>query len=808
MYGYRCLFCLSVLLLVGLAPGYGQEHAFFYPSPHTSLVRSRQLLDAADVRVMLPLGLRVHSDPGASGLGSRRGVVESRVYIGAEGRTVELALLQGVAGGYDFAVLTPPERASKLLTQVYERFVELAGQVAFDDEAVDLAYQTYRLGHIDANRAVAILKALDYNTVEFERKEPGRNDENPEEIFELVRGKKKDLPLVLKVLNAGKTSPLEPDPEDKSKRTSSSSSSSSRSKGIEGAPQLGGSHLHGVTEGAPQERLLLVYDRDDPEALERLVNLLHDHVDVAAHQIVIEALVIEVNTNRLRDLGVEISGTHDNASAGFERSDGVDLPFTFLLTRNGFSDFIDFKAKLEALTESGGAEVLSSPSVLVLNDRQARIQVGQQIPVVRSTTTVSTTTSSVEYFPIGIVLNLRPRISPDGSEVTMQIQTIISSVSQSTEFSGGASSQVAFAPVVDNRQVETYVRVADGTPFIIGGLLSTQENNRRVSVPLLSGIPLLGRLFVRERNELDRREVIVVITPHIVPLDERSFSYLIPKDSDLFDRFETRLFRNAYRVRDDEVWDLKFVQESPGLLDLLARLRLAATDDVLMARHPTVARLLDGQIPGEEVLVRRMLADIIEKLDFGREIDLEKAFFFEAVDHKASADRFIDRPLGPIVARALAEPDSAVLLRYTAQGQPQPGKPFTYPVATVSDTVVAEAEELAFLRRANPVDDQGHSLGWSIVLRGEDDVKRLQRALILKRLLELNEQQPLTLRNFKPGLQILFPSRSDMRSRYHLVDRQVAQLFYESAPDQYYPAFQRIFEKSVAEVEALLGGGQ
>lgn len=806
MFGHRNSFflCLALLALAAGAPA--QENAFFYPSPHASLARTRQVLDAADVRVMLPLGLTAQTEA-PSGLRGRRGVVESRVY-GAESGLVELAILQGAGGGYDYAVLTPPERPSPLLETAYERLLDLVGQASFASGPAEIAYRTYRLGHIDADRAVAMLKALDYNTIEFERKEPGRNDEDPEEIFELVRDKDEQLPLVLKALNAGKTSPLEPDPDEKAaKRSSSSSSSSSRSKGLQGAPQLGGSHLHGATEGAPEERLLLVYDRNDPETLEKLINLLHDHVDVAAHQIVIEALVIEVNTSRLRDLGVEIGATHDNARAGFEREDGVDLPFTFLLTRNGFSDFVDFKAKLEALTDNGGAEVLSSPSVLVLNDRQARIQVGQQIPVVRSTTTVSTTTSSVEYFPIGIVLNLRPRISPDGSEVTMQIQTIISSVSQSTEFSGAASSQVAFAPVVDNRQVETYVRVADGTPFIIGGLLSTEESERRVSVPLLSSIPLVGRLFARERSEMGRREVVVVITPHIVPLDERSFSYLVPKDSDLFDRFDTRLFRNAYRVRDDEVWDLKFVQESPVLLDLLARLRRRAEDNVLIGRHPMAGRFLDGQIPGEEVLVRRMLGDIIEKLDFGREIDLEKIFFFEAEDEEGSSEHFIDRPLAPLVGRALAEEEQAVTLRYAATDRPLPGSPFTYPVAAVGDTLVPAGEELAFLRRANPVGDGGDPLEWTIVLRDQADVERLQRALILKRLLELNEQQPLTLDHFKPGLQILFPSRKDMRNRYHLVDRRVAQLFYQTAPDQYYPSFQRIFENAVDEVEALLREG-
>ena len=64
-----------------------------------------------------------------------------------------------------------------------------------------------------------------------------------------------------------------------------------------------------------------------------------------------------------------------------------------------------------------------------------------------------------------------------------------------------------------------------------------------------AGASLLRRLFSREQTQNDSREVIVVITPHIVPHEDRSFSYLIPKYSDVFDRFDTQLFRNAYRVR-------------------------------------------------------------------------------------------------------------------------------------------------------------------------------------------------------------------------------------------------------------------
>ena len=424
----------------------------------------------------------------------------------------------------------------------------------------------------------------------------------------------------------------------------------------------------------------------------------------------------------------------------------------------------------------------------------------------RTTATTTTALKGIEYFPIGIVLNLRPRINRDKTEVSMQIETIISSISSESaaRLEEKTTGDVSFSPIVDNRLVESFVRVADGTPFIIGGLLSTEEQSSRIGIPMLMQVPLLGRLFSREKIEHLRREVIVVITPHIVPLEARNFSYLIPKDSDIFDRFDFSLFRNGYRVRDDEVWDLKFIQESPILQDLLARVRRHATEDVMLQRKEPFSTLLAGNIPGESVLVRRMLSDIVAKLDYAKEIDTKKLFFFE----KTEADNLVDRDLPSVIERTKSGGGRAVMLTYDAQPKPEAGRPFSYPSASVADTTVPAEEEAfaAFLRAANPVDGEDRPLKWTIVLRGSGDVAHLHRALVLKRLLELNDKLPLTLEAFQPGLQIVFPSREDMAGRYHLIDAEVAQLFYETSSSQYYPAFERIFNRRTREIEQELGG--
>ena len=199
-----------------------------------------------------------------------------------------------------------------------------------------------------------------------------------------------------------------------------------------------------------------------------------------------------------------------------------------------------------------------------------------------------------------------------------------------------------------------------------------------------------------------------------------------------------------------------------------------------------------------------MLSDIIWKLDYAKEIDTDKLFFFE----KTEANNLVDRDLPSVIEGVKSGSGRAVMLSYDAQPKPEAGRPFSYPFAAVIDTTAPAEEDVytAFLREANPVDDEDRPLKWTIILRGQQDVEHLHRALILKRLLELNDKLPLTLQAFQPGLQIVFPSREDMAGRYHLIDGEVAQLFYETSSSQYYPAFERIFNRKTREIEQELGG--
>ena len=107
---------------------------------------------------------------------------------------------------------------------------------------------------------------------------------------------------------------------------------------------------------------------------------------------------------------------------------------------------------------------------------------GQQIPIVKTTSTQTAVSRSVDYIPVGIVLNLRPRVSQDQTRITIQIETIITE----TEERLGAlasTSGVAEAPLINNRKVQSFVRVANNTPFIVGGLISKKKSDVKGGVP-------------------------------------------------------------------------------------------------------------------------------------------------------------------------------------------------------------------------------------------------------------------------------------------------------------------------------------
>lgn len=654
----------------------------------------------------------------------------------------------------------------------------------------DLEYEVVKLSFIQTDRALAILKTIGYSVVEFRASKGEITGEN--NFTPIFSNPTKDLsapgalPIIIKM----------PDTETISLVEKSKSKSSSK-KSVLGV-DLGGVVLENTTSGEPLQRLLIGYRSNDLRPFAQLLDLITNKIDVPAKQIFIEALVIELNSDELREMGVDFSAAGSGATANFPPPQGGSIsPFTVVLDRTLLGSGANFRANIEALVSKKLATIKSKPSTLVLDGRQARIQVGQQIPITRTTTSTISQTRSVDYVPVGIVLNVRPRISKDGTRVTIQVETIISETEE--RLGATASSGVESAPNINNRKVQSIVRVANNTPFIIGGLINEKSTDNQGGVPFLNEIPFIKNLFGVKGTTKLSKEVIVVITPHIVKEAEDQFSRVIPQDSDLFNQQDNRSFPNSYRVRNSDIFDLSFIDESPVFQNIIEEVYRRADKDKRLVQKEPYKSFLEGKIPGESVLVKKMLLDIVERMDYVQYVNPDKIIYF-ANSSKDPAG-FEVAPLARDIKNIPGS--KALKLTYSVSGKATIEKPFVRPTATVDYIALKDSYKNELVKYneigKTPSEDQ-----FTILLTPKTPKyeRRLYEILILKKLLQMNPDLDLTLKYFKPGIEILFPSRDVLENTNFVVDRDAARLFYQV--NLYYAAFGQEFNRGTAEIGRLI----
>ena len=654
----------------------------------------------------------------------------------------------------------------------------------------DLDYEVVKLSYIQTDRALAILKTMGYTVVEYRA---GKGEISGENNFTPVFSNKVDnlnapgvLPVIIKIPDTQTISLVE--------KSTSKASSKKSALGVD----LGGVTLNNTTSGEPMQRLLVGYKSSDMRPLAQLLDLIANKIDFPASQVAIEALVIELNRDDLNELGVDFSGAGSGFTANFPPpQSGSISPFTVVLDRTLLGSGANFRANIDALVSKKLATIKSKPSALVLDGRQTRIQVGQQIPIVKTITDQIAKTRSVDYVPVGIVLNVRPRISEDGSSVTIQVETIISETEERIGATGGGD--VESAPIINNRKVQSFVRVANNTPFIIGGLINEKSTDNEGGVPLLGTLPFIKNFFSVSGTKKVRREVIVVITPHIIKEAEDQFSRVIPQDSPLFDQDNNKSFPNSYRVRQGDIFDLSFIDESPVYQDIIKEVYKRADQDKTLAQKDPYKSILEGKIPGESVLVKKMLLDIISKMNYVDYVDPERIIYFASSD-KDPAGFEVELLSGAIKK---IQTNQAMKLTYSVIGKATLNKPFVQPTATVDYIALKDSyknELVKYNKIGNtPSEDQFTILMSPKIPKYE---RRLYEVLILKKLLKMNPDLDLTLKYFKPGIEILFPSRDVLETTNFVVDRDAARLFYEV--NLYYAAFGQEFNRGTAEIGRLI----
>ena len=240
-------------------------------------------------------------------------------------------------------------------------------------------------------------------------------------------------------------------------------------------------------------------------------------VDLRPPQVLIEVTIAEVRRSANLDIGVsgEASYTKEgntNPTATLETIGPTPDPRAFILTLMG-TGTVDFEVAVRALAARGDVRVLSLPVIFGQNNREARLNVGSQVPFISLFRSLPTDQGVldqvVEYRSVGTQLTIIPTINPNGY-VNLQVTQTANSVTNEIQFG---------APVINEREAATQMFVRDGQTAVIGGLADNQRTRTRSGLPFFSRLPLIGWLFGSWQDSDVVTELFLFLTPHVVATD-------------------------------------------------------------------------------------------------------------------------------------------------------------------------------------------------------------------------------------------------------------------------------------------------
>ena len=254
---------------------------------------------------------------------------------------------------------------------------------------------------------------------------------------------------------------------------------------------------------------------------ERNFPLLEDllaKLDQAQRQVLVRVLVAEVTAEEGVDIGVELQGVNPASETDSSRVFSDFNLFNSTLGLNGFiMENDNFHAAISALSTKTQFDVLSRPYILTTDNREAVVNVSQEVPVITGSRTDqdNNVVTTFDRRDVGIILTVTPQINGEG-RVVLDVAQELSAL---TELGIPVAPDVE-SPIIRKRSMTTRVAVENGQTVVIGGLVMDSSTSTNRKVPILGDIPLLGMLFRRKVVSKSNTELLVFLTPQVVTSPE------------------------------------------------------------------------------------------------------------------------------------------------------------------------------------------------------------------------------------------------------------------------------------------------
>jgi type IV pilus assembly protein PilQ len=259
------------------------------------------------------------------------------------------------------------------------------------------------------------------------------------------------------------------------------------------------------------ERLIV---EDFPDRVQRIAEYIQC-VDIPPRQVLIEAEILQVNLNEDERHGVNLEQLlRVGDGRVIVESTGMATVATGAPSFTLGVESTDLTGVIEFLKAKSNVRTLATPKLLVVTGQEGKIQVGSKLGFTTLQQNQTSTVQNVEFLELGVILTVSPIVTRDG-QVFMKVQP---------QVSGGRINSDTKLPEEETTQTETTVILPDGRGMIIGGLIKEDDSRKSSWVPYLGEMPILGGLFRRRSASSARSEVIIALTPHIVPYQEPIFS--------------------------------------------------------------------------------------------------------------------------------------------------------------------------------------------------------------------------------------------------------------------------------------------